>query len=72
MLSFDLPDDFWVGCGVTSDGAAKIRGTLSKLRSIEPILTVIPREFTLGETMKVGIQRGKQRLPRRVIDRRDQ
>ena len=39
----------------------------ARARSIEPILTVIPREFTLGETVQLGIQRGKQRLPRGVI-----
>lgn len=43
MLSFDLPDDSWVGCGVTTSNAGKVRGTL-EIRQIDPVLKVIVTE----------------------------
>ena len=43
MLSFDLPDDSYVGCGVTSSNPGKTRATL-EIRQIDPILKVIVSE----------------------------
>jgi hypothetical protein len=43
MLSFDLPDDSYVGCGVTTSNPGKVRGTL-EIRQIDPILRTLVAE----------------------------
>ena len=43
MLSFDLPDDSYVGCGVTTSNPGRTRATL-EIRQIDPILKVIVAE----------------------------
>jgi hypothetical protein len=43
LLSFDLPDDSYVGCSVNGDKVSRIRGTL-ELRQTTPILKVIASE----------------------------